>query len=149
MVISNKWGKYDVTNLQTASPSQKSQKTGWVRPMRRVPVGGSTTTYTTPPSAAIPMKWQFENGTNGSNSWADFLPADSAKVEAAFKSRQSTLTITNTYGTYVEFELVVREYQCVTHFHWCLNFSRALKNLKTTRIRIRNSRTPTHTPGTY
>ena len=70
--------------------------------MRRVPVGGSSTTYK-PPPAAIPMKWQFENGSNGSNSWADFLPADSAKVEAAFKSRQSTLTITNTYGTYVVF----------------------------------------------
>ena len=105
MVISNKWGKYDVTNLQGAIPSQKSQKTGWVRPMRRVPVGGTTTTTTTTtaPPPPVLMKWQFENGTNGSNSWADFLPADSAKVEAAFKSRQSTLTITNTYGTYVVF----------------------------------------------
>ena len=46
MVISNKWGKYDVTNLQTASPSQKSQKTGWVRGVRaRVWVYGVVSVY--------------------------------------------------------------------------------------------------------
>jgi len=100
MVISNKWGKYDVSNLQSVTPTQKSQKTGWVRPMRRVPVGGSTVPYVSP-TTKIQMKWQFENGSNGSNSWADFLPADSAKVEAAYIAKQSTLTITNSYGTYI------------------------------------------------
>jgi len=105
-VLTNRWGAYEVSGLLSATPTQKSKKTGWVRPMRRVPLSGPVPTPVLPkptpvPVTTTPMKWQFENGTAGSANWTDYLPGDSLKLEAAFKAGQTTLSITNKFGTYL------------------------------------------------
>ena len=46
------------------------------------------------------MKWQFEEGPSGCDVWVDYLPTDSAKVEAAYKRKSETVAITNRFGTY-------------------------------------------------